>query len=121
VQVTIPASPAQKFNRFLAICLARIHPDRAFSHGMQTHVAAATGSKDGLGSGDHDQAYAFGRRPRAIAPFPFTPRQFGRLLALRGRIADGLIGHDDREAFEDASEENDLAEAVQAQHDALDD
>jgi hypothetical protein len=101
---------------------------------MQVHVAAGMGSKDGLGSGDHDQAYMFGRRPRAIAPFPFTPRQFGRLLALRGRIADGLIGSDDLDAAEDSLAEalqahggvaealqarDGLAEALQAQHDTF--
>jgi hypothetical protein len=53
------------------------------------------GSKDGRGGADHDQPYTFGRRPRGIAPFPFTTRQYARLLALRGRIADGLASADD--------------------------
>jgi hypothetical protein len=53
------------------------------------------GSRDGQGAGDHDQPYNFGRRPRAAAPFPFTTQQYARLLALRGRVADGLIGQDD--------------------------
>ncbi len=57
-----------------------------------------TGSKDGRGCADHDQPYTFGRRPRGVAPFPFTTRQYARLLALRGRIADGLLGADDTEA-----------------------
>ena len=43
------------------------------------------GSKDGSGAGDNDQPYVFGRRPRAIAPWPFTERQYARLLVLRGR------------------------------------
>jgi hypothetical protein len=91
---------------------------------MQAHVTAGPGSKDGLGSGDHDHAYTFGRRPRAVAPFPFTPRQFGRLLALRGRIADGLIGSDDLDAAEDGLLEAlqaqcGLAEALQTQYDTL--
>lgn len=59
---------------------------------------SGTGSKDGRGCADHDQPYTFGRRPRGIAPFPFTTRQYARLLALRGRIADGLVGADDVEA-----------------------
>ena len=56
------------------------------------------GSKDGRGCADHDQAYTFGRRPRGVAPFPFTTRQYARLLALRGRITDGLFGADDNHA-----------------------
>jgi hypothetical protein len=53
------------------------------------------GSKDGRGGADHDQPYVFGRRPRGVAPFPFTTRQYARLLTLRGRIADGLASADD--------------------------
>jgi hypothetical protein len=53
------------------------------------------GSLDGTGAGDHDQSYRFGRKPRAVAPFPFSSRQFGRLLVLRGRIQDGLRDADD--------------------------
>jgi hypothetical protein len=56
---------------------------------------AQRGSKDGLGCSDCDKPYRFGRRPRAIAPFPFTALQFGHLLALRGRIGDGLTACDD--------------------------
>ncbi len=58
-------------------------------------ATAGLGTKDGRGCGDHDQAYVFGRRPRGVAPFPFTVRQYTRLLALRGRICDGLVGADD--------------------------
>jgi hypothetical protein len=53
------------------------------------------GTKDGIGSADHDQPYTFGRRPRAAAPFPFHTYQYARLLALRGRIGDGLYAADD--------------------------
>ncbi len=99
---------------------------------MHAYVTAGGGSKDGPGSSDHDQAYTFGRRPRAIAPFPFTPRQFGRLLALRGRIGDGLTGLDDLDAAEDGllealedelaeALEDELAEALQAQDGTFDD
>jgi hypothetical protein len=45
---------------------------------------------DGTGAGDHDEPYRFGRRPTARAPFPFTERQFARLLILRGRLRDNL-------------------------------
>jgi hypothetical protein len=44
------------------------------------------GSHDGAGAGDHDLLYRFGRRPRASAPFPFTTRQYVRLLVLRSRL-----------------------------------
>jgi hypothetical protein len=55
----------------------------------------ASGSLDGVGSGDHDTEYRFGRRPNALAPFPFTTRQFARLLVLRSRVDAGLCGADD--------------------------
>lgn len=43
------------------------------------------GTRDGSGASDNDQPYVFGRRPRAIAPWPFTERQYARLLVVRGR------------------------------------
>ena len=63
----------------------------------QTHqqTATTTGSLDGSGSADHDHPYKFGRKPRAVAPYPFSTRQFSRLLVLRGRVQDGLFGADD--------------------------
>ena len=49
------------------------------------------GTRDGSGASDNDQPYVFGRRPRAIAPWPFTERQYARLLLVRGRyIEDDL-------------------------------
>jgi hypothetical protein len=47
---------------------------------------AESGSKDGDTAADHDQPYRFGRRPNARAPYPFTERQYARLLILRGRL-----------------------------------
>jgi hypothetical protein len=47
---------------------------------------------------DHDQPYQFGRRPRALAPYPFSTRQFARLLVLRGRIQAGQFAADDLNA-----------------------
>ncbi|HET6319322.1 MAG TPA: hypothetical protein VFG86_22935 [Chloroflexota bacterium] len=66
----------------------------------ETPEAAPTGpgSKDGRGCADHDQPYTFGRRPNSRAPFPFTTQQYARLLVLRGRVADGLVGADDVDA-----------------------
>jgi hypothetical protein len=48
-------------------------------------------SRDGIGSADHDMPYVFGRLPRAMAPFPFSTREFARLLVLRSRVRDGLL------------------------------
>ena len=42
------------------------------------------GSKDGDGAGDHDKPYRF-FKPRAAATFPFSERQYARLLVLRSR------------------------------------
>ena len=46
------------------------------------------GSKDGQGAADHDHPYRFGRRPSASAPFPFSTREYRRLLVFRGRVQD---------------------------------
>jgi len=55
-------------------------------------LAAGIGTRDGSGSGDHDQPYLFGRRPRALAPYPFsTRRQFARLLVLRSRVQESYL------------------------------
>jgi hypothetical protein len=40
--------------------------------------------------GDYDAAYVFGRRPRASATYPFSIRQYARLLVLRSRAQEGL-------------------------------
>ena len=45
---------------------------------------------DGDGAGDHDEPYRFGRRPTTRAPYPFSERQFARLLILRGRVRDNV-------------------------------
>jgi hypothetical protein len=34
---------------------------------------------------DYDESYTFGRRPNVQAPWPFTERQFARLLIARGK------------------------------------
>ena len=49
-------------------------------------VEQTTGTKDGEGAGDHDEPYSFGRRPRAVTPWPFTERQYCRLLVMRGLV-----------------------------------
>ncbi len=59
-------------------------------------MATVTGSHDGEGAGDHDVPFRFGRRPRAIAPYPFSTRQYARLLMLRSQAEAGPVGTDDR-------------------------
>lgn len=54
----------------------------------ETTSAATESSK----TGEFDLPYRFGRTPRAIAPYPFSTRQFARLLVLRGRVRDGQFG-----------------------------
>jgi len=48
-----------------------------------------------VASGELDQPYTMGRHPSVSAPFPFTPREFARLLVLRGRVQDGLVAAED--------------------------
>jgi hypothetical protein len=54
------------------------------------HVQAPTstidGTLDGLGAGDHDLPYRFGRKPTSNQPFPFSTHEYARLLILRSRI-----------------------------------
>jgi hypothetical protein len=61
------------------------------SEQQQLVADGIVGTRDGLGAGDHDQPYHFGRRPRSATPYPFSTRQYVRLLVLRGRIQDGDV------------------------------
>ena len=56
------------------------------------------GSLDGSEAGDHDVPYTFGWRPSVEVPFPFSTRQYARLLVLRSQVEAGLVGTDDRAA-----------------------
>jgi hypothetical protein len=70
---------------------------------MTSPYAAQTestfGSLDGTGAADHDIAFHFGRRPSAVAPYPFSTRQYARLLVLPSRFQDRLIQGDDDTAI----------------------
>ena len=46
------------------------------------------GTRDGVGAADNDHPYVFGRRPSSAVPFPFSTRQYVRLLLMRSRLAD---------------------------------
>jgi hypothetical protein len=60
-----------------------------------TDAEGLVGTRDGLGAGDHDQPYRFGYRPSATTTYPFSTRQYVRLLVLRGRVQDGDIDEGD--------------------------
>jgi hypothetical protein len=64
----------------------------------QSLDSATAGSLDRHGAGDHDQSYRFGRRPCASAPYPFSTRQYARLLIMRSRHQAGVFGSDDPRA-----------------------
>jgi hypothetical protein len=44
------------------------------------------GSLDVERAADHDQPYRFGGNPRTSAPYPFSTREYARLLILRSRL-----------------------------------
>ena len=52
------------------------------------------GSLDGAGASDCDMPYRFGSRPRTEVPFPFSTRQYARLLILRSRVRAGVFAAD---------------------------
>ncbi len=60
-----------------------------------TDAPETMGSHDGDGAGDHDVPFRFGWRPRVDAVFPFSTRQYARLLVLRSQIRAGVVGSDD--------------------------
>jgi hypothetical protein len=56
----------------------------------QQNMDGSLGSLDGEGAGDNDQPYRFGWRPRTSVPYPFSTRQYARLLVFRSRVRDHL-------------------------------
>ncbi len=63
----------------------------------QSHATAATVQAI-IDAPAHDEPYCFGRRPTVRAPFPFTERQFARLLIVRGRLLASPSPADQAEA-----------------------
>ncbi len=55
------------------------------------------GTHDGSGAADHDVPFEFGRMPSAKAPFPFTTREYVRLLILRSRVHASAVSAADGE------------------------
>jgi hypothetical protein len=58
-------------------------------------VDATTGSHDSDGAADHDVLFRFGRPPTAERPYPFSTRQYARLLVLRSQLQAGIFGAGD--------------------------
>jgi hypothetical protein len=66
-----------------------------------TPIASATescGTKDGSTAADNDQPYRYGLRPTVDARFPFTERQFARLLIMRALVRDRISNEHRAEA-----------------------
>jgi hypothetical protein len=66
-------------------------------HETTTTTKTGTGSRDGLGAADHDLPYRFGCHPSTRWTYPFTARQYCRLLLLRSRVQDDEFA-DDRDS-----------------------
>ena len=45
-----------------------------------------------------DEPYRFGRKPTTACPFPFTERQFARLLIVRSRLHETPAAADQADA-----------------------
>ena len=56
-------------------------------------MSVEPGTLDGSGAADHDEAYRFGRRPWSASPYPFSMRQYARLLVLRSRVRESYDVH----------------------------
>jgi hypothetical protein len=52
----------------------------------QASTATVDGTLDGEGAGDQNLTYRFGRKPSVAAPFPFSTREYVRLLIVRSRV-----------------------------------
>jgi hypothetical protein len=61
---------------------------------QDTGSALTGGTQDGTGASDLDQPYRFGRRPTTEQPYPFSTRQYARLLSLRSRVQAGQFEQD---------------------------
>jgi hypothetical protein len=53
---------------------------------MEATTAWSASVSSIIDAASYDESYRFGRRPTVRAPFPFTERQFARLLIVRSRV-----------------------------------
>jgi hypothetical protein len=58
------------------------------ANSASANSTAATDLQSIVDAPAYDEPYRFGRTPTTRAPFPFTERQFLRLLIVRGRLYD---------------------------------
>jgi hypothetical protein len=65
---------------------------------MDATNAASASASSIADSPSYDEPYRFDRRPTTRAPFPFTERQFARLLIVRGRLLASPSPADQAEA-----------------------
>jgi hypothetical protein len=61
---------------------------------MDTVNSTSSSVKSTIDAPAHDEPYRFGRRPTVRAPFPFTEREFARLLIARGRTEAAAASDD---------------------------
>ena len=55
---------------------------------MDARIASIASAQSIIDAPAHDEPFRFGRRPTVRAPFPFTEREFARLLITRSRVQD---------------------------------
>ena len=72
--------------------------ERRMTSPHEARTQSSAGSLDGAGAGDHDIPYCFGRRPRALTPYPFSTLQYARLLVLRSLTEARRVESDDHTA-----------------------
>jgi hypothetical protein len=53
---------------------------------MDATTAAFSAASAVINAAAYDEPYRFGRKPTVRAPFPFSERQFARLLIVRSRL-----------------------------------
>ena len=71
---------------------------------MDATNPTSTTSGSERSSVDYDEAYTFGRRPNVQAPWPFTERQFARLLIARGKYRMALSIDDTADSTDDSAQ-----------------
>jgi hypothetical protein len=59
---------------------------------MDATNTVSSAARTAIDAPAYDEEYRFGRRPNTRSPFPFTERQFARLMIVRSRMqADPTI------------------------------